>query len=257
MAIKIQLAVDMVCQSCVDDVSRVLAGVEGVDSFDVSLAEKQVVVEGAVRPSVVLAAIKDSGRAAVVRGAGSSSGGNIGAAVCIVEEGRALSDSKTRGLARFVQVSDSLCFVDITIGGIADGAYGVAIHECGDLSNVPASCGGHWNPDGVAHGDRSSGHRGDMGNVVVSGGQGDLAFETDRFKVWEVIGRSLVIGAGPDDLGAGGGAQSRDDGGSGPGILAGVIARSAGLFENDKRICACSGNTLWEEARLIGEGHRL
>ncbi|KAJ2629772.1 copper chaperone [Coemansia sp. RSA 1290] len=257
MSIKVQLAVDMTCQSCVDDVTQVLKGVNGVDKFDISLADKQVVVEGSARPSAVLDAIKGSGRAAVVRGAGSSSGGNIGAAVCIFEEGRALANSQTRGLARFVQVSEDICFVDITVSGISEGKHGVAIHERGDLSNVPDSCGKHWNPDKVDHGDTKHGHRGDLGNLVVKDGQADLTFETDRFKVWEIIGRSMVIGANADDLGKGTGAQSKLDGTSGPGILAGVIARSAGLFENDKQVCACSGNTLWTEARLVGEGHRL
>ncbi|KAJ2366015.1 copper chaperone [Coemansia sp. RSA 2610] len=257
MGIRVQLAVDMTCQSCVDDVTRVLQGVDGVDKFDISLTEKQVVVEGTARPSSVLSAIKDSGRAAVVRGTGSSSGGNIGAAVCIFEEGRALADSRTRGLARFVQVSDDICFVDITVSGISEGKHGVAIHENGDLSNVPASCGNHWNPDRADHGDSRQGHRGDLGNLEVKDGWGDLAFETSRFKVWEIIGRSMVIGANADDLGVGVGVQSKLDGGSGPGILAGVIARSAGAFENDKQVCACSGNTLWAEERLTGEGRRL
>ena len=35
----------------------------------------------------------------------------------------------------------------------------------------------------------------------------------------------------------------------GPGILAGVIARSAGTWSNDKSVCTCSGQTQWEEAR--------
>ncbi|KAJ1792626.1 copper chaperone [Coemansia sp. RSA 353] len=256
MDIKVQLSVDMTCQSCVDDVTQVLKGVNGVDKFDISLESKQVIVEGTARPSAVLNAIKESGRAAVVRGTGSGSG-NIGAAVCIFEEGRAMADSKTRGLARFVQVSKDICFVDITVSGIAEGAHGVAIHENGDLSSVPESCGKHWNPDQSEHGDLKQGHRGDLGNLVVKDGWGGLAFETERFKVWEIIGRSMVIGARQDDLGKGVSAQSKVDGGSGPGILAGVIARSAGLFENDKQVCACSGNTLWTEEHLVGQGRRL
>ena len=35
----------------------------------------------------------------------------------------------------------------------------------------------------------------------------------------------------------------------GPGILAGVIARSAGAWTNDKTVCTCSGKTQWEEAK--------
>ena len=30
-------------------------------------------------------------------------------------------------------------------------------------------------------------------------------------------------------------------------LACGIIARSAGLFENSKKICACDGLTLWDE----------
>lgn len=30
-------------------------------------------------------------------------------------------------------------------------------------------------------------------------------------------------------------------------LVCGIIARSAGLFQNPKQICACDGVTLWEE----------
>ncbi|KAJ1725238.1 copper chaperone [Coemansia erecta] len=257
MSIKVQLAVDMTCQSCVDDVTQVLTKVPGVDNVSITLADKQVVVTGSAGPSSIVNALKSSGRSAVVRGAGSTASGNIGAAVCIFEEGRALSNSATRGLARFVQVSEQTCFVDVSLSGIPDGLHGLAIHECGDLSSVPESCGAHWNPEGTEHGSREQGHRGDLGNIEVKDGWGEVAFETDRFKVWEIIGRSMVVGMGADDLGKGKEAGSRVDGGSGPGILAGVVARSAGLFENDKLVCACSGNTLWTEQRLVDQGRRL
>lgn len=29
--------------------------------------------------------------------------------------------------------------------------------------------------------------------------------------------------------------------------LVGVVARSAGVWENDKTVCSCSGKTVWEE----------
>ena len=31
-------------------------------------------------------------------------------------------------------------------------------------------------------------------------------------------------------------------------LAVGVIARSAGLFQNKKKICLCTGKTLWEES---------
>ncbi|KAG0339633.1 hypothetical protein BG000_001721 [Podila horticola] len=42
-----------------------------------------------------------------------------------------------------------------------------------------------------------------------------------------------------------------ENGGSGKGVICGIIARSAGVFENAKKVCDCSGTTLWEEARLM------
>ena len=48
------------------------------------------------------------------------------------------------------------------------------------------------------------------------------------------------------------------DGGCGPGVACGVIARSAGIGENYKKICACDGVTLWDERNkpLAGQGRR-
>lgn len=41
-------------------------------------------------------------------------------------------------------------------------------------------------------------------------------------------------------------------------IACGIIARSSGLFENNKKICACDGVTLWEErdVPLAGPGRQ-
>ena len=60
----------------------------------------------------------------------------------------------------------------------------------------------------------------------------------------------MVISHGKDDEGKGNNKQSKIDGNSGPGLIAGIIARSAGAFENMKKVCSCSGKTLWEEARI-------
>lgn len=35
--------------------------------------------------------------------------------------------------------------------------------------------------------------------------------------------------------------------------ICGVVSRSAGLFENTKKVCACSGLTLWEEEMDVVE----
>lgn len=53
--------------------------------------------------------------------------------------------------------------------------------------------------------------------------------EDPALKLPDVIGRSLVLNVG------------------GQRLICGVIARSAGLFQNPKTICACDGVTIWNE----------
>ncbi len=41
----------------------------------------------------------------------------------------------------------------------------------------------------------------------------------------------------------------------GIGEVVGVVARSAGVWENEKVVCGCSGKTVWEEREeMIGKG---
>lgn len=207
-------------------------------------------------PSQVSRALKDTGRTVIVRGQGVADGqGHSGAAVCIFDtygdDPSQQLPQGTQGLARFVQIDNDTCLIDLTVEGLSPGKHGVHIHECGDISRGWLSTGDHFNPTGVDHGDPDDGHVGDLGNIeVAENGWGDLVIESDRVKVWDIIGRSMVITKNEDDLGRGQQPTSRVDGGSGPGILCGIVARSAGAFENMKKVCACSGKTLWEEARL-------
>ena len=48
------------------------------------------------------------------------------------------------------------------------------------------------------------------------------------------------------------------DGNCGSGLACGIIARSAGLGENLKKICACDGVTIWDERNkpLAGPGRQ-
>ncbi|KAG1561409.1 hypothetical protein G6F49_001843 [Rhizopus delemar] len=210
---KTEFAVEMTCESCVKSVTKALENTAGVSSFDVDLAEKRVVVEGT---------------------------GNYGAAVCIFDcygaDPLANLPKGKAGLARFVQVDEETCLIDLTVEGLSPGKHGVHIHESGDISNGWKSTGEHFNPTNVPHGDLHHGHLGDLGNVEVDeNGWGDLIIESDRIKVWDVIGRSIVITEKEDDL-----LPSSTDGHSGDGLLCGIIARSAGAFENTKIVCASS-----------------
>ncbi|KAI9305410.1 superoxide dismutase [Cunninghamella echinulata] len=254
---KTEFAVEMTCQACVDDITSILKDYPGVQTYDVNLSEQRVSIEGTAPPSKLSKILKDSGRTVVVRGQGvaDSTQGHNGAAVCIFdtygEDPNQQLPQGTSGLARFVQIDPDTCLIDLTVQGLKPGLHGVHIHECGDVSKGWFSTGDHFNPTGVDHGDSENGHIGDLGNVLVDeNGWGDLVIESERIKVWDIIGRSMVITSHQDDLGKGGNDKSKWDGNSGSGLLCGIIARSAGAFENMKKVCACNGKTLWEEARV-------
>lgn len=70
-----QYAVTMECQDCVNSISNILKEIKGVNSFDVSLEDQSVLVEGTVAPSKITKALRESGRAAVLRGSGDSGDG--------------------------------------------------------------------------------------------------------------------------------------------------------------------------------------
>ncbi|KAG0014851.1 hypothetical protein BGZ80_010189 [Entomortierella chlamydospora] len=255
---KTEFAVEMTCESCVGDVINVLDGAEGIKKYDIDLKEQRVVVEGSAPPSVVSRLLKNTGKTVIVRGSGVAQGAHSGAAVCILDINQdnhtyttLPGSKKPYGLVRFLQVNQETCVVDVTVQNLTPGEHGIHVHELGDTSGGATTTGPHFNPTNVPHGGHETGHVGDLGNITVDEkGWGDLVLESKRIKVWDIIGRSVVVAEKSDDLGKGSTAASKEDGGSGKGIICGIIARSAGVFENAKKICDCSGATLWEEARL-------
>ena len=65
----------MECQDCVNSVSKVLSQVPGINDFKISLANQSVLVDGTVAPSKITKALRETGRAAILRGSGESGDG--------------------------------------------------------------------------------------------------------------------------------------------------------------------------------------
>ena len=165
--------------------------------------------------------------------------------------GGLIGDGKVEGVIRFLQVDTENCVIDGTIDGLnAYGEHALAIHECGDISGGCSSVGEHFNPRNMRHGsphDKER-HIGDLGNIVADElGRAEFKFSDSLLKVSDIIGRSIVVAEGKDDFGEGGHPLSPINGNCGKVLSCGIIARSAGLFQNSKRICACDGVTLWDE----------
>lgn len=244
-------AVPMTCEGCAKDVSGVLYKLPGVNRVDTNVKDQLVSIEGTAPPSVVVAAIEATGRDAVLRGSGASDA----SAVSILETyhqppsevangggatGAWFNERMVRGLARMVQVSPTSTLVDLTLRGVAPGTYRASVREYGNLRDGASSTGPIWSGGQQTSG--TSGHaRGALGTVEVGPDGRGSAFISLPFQVWEVTGHALVVTQQDEE----GGAALKNDADT----VAGVIARSAGVWDNDKVVCSCTGKTLWEERK--------
>ncbi|KAF1380744.1 hypothetical protein PFLUV_G00167150 [Perca fluviatilis] len=241
---KLEFAVQMTCERCAVKVRAALEGKPGVTSVSIDVGKEEVLVESALTSAEVQALIESTGRRAVLKGIGGLEQ-DLGSAVAMLA-----GVGKIQGVVRFLQLSEERCLIDGTIDGLEPGPHGLHVHTLGDLTLGCISCGEHYNPFGRQHGGPgdSERHVGDLGNIVAGpDGRASFRQEDRQLKVWDVIGRSLVVDAAEDDLGRGNHPLSKQTGNSGERLACGIIARSAGLFQNPKQICACDGVTLWEE----------
>ena len=123
-----------------------------------------------------------------------------------------------------------------TVEGLEPGEHGFHIHEFGDLSNGCDSAGGHYNPDGVDHGDLESGHVGDLGNITADeNGVAQFNLIAERIELHgdrSVVGRAIVVHKDKDDLGKGGDDESLKTGNAGERAGCGVI-RLKNMNENN------------------------
>lgn len=132
-----------------------------------------------------------------------------------------------------------MTLVDLTINGLAPGKYWATVREAGDISQGAASTGGVWEAvkAKVLGQETPKEPRGIFGSVDVDEkGKGNV-FLDRPVAVWEMIGRSMVVSSKKD------GPFRREDSNT----LVGVIARSAGVWDNDKMVCSCSGKNVWQE----------
>lgn len=131
--------------------------------------------------------------------------------------------SSVHGTVEFIREEADIR-VKVNIGGLSEGKHGFHIHQYGDCSAADGtSAGGHFNPEGKAHGAPTDAERhvGDLGNVVADS-MGIASYEfTDTMISFEgahsIIGRSIVVHAGEDDL------TSQPTGNAGGRVACGVI----------------------------------
>jgi copper chaperone for superoxide dismutase len=230
-------AVPLHCDACVKDVSGALNKLGGITKIEARVHDQLIFVEGTAAPSSIVSAIESTGRDAILRGSGKSNS----AGVCILETHSTVVSDQVRGLARMVQVADNVTLVDLTLKGVSAGTYHASVHERGDISQGAVSTGGIWEAvkNLADFSKQDPAPRGILGTIQVGKDGRGSTFLDRAVSVWEIIGRSIVVSKRLE------GPFSKDD----PDTLVGVIARSAGVWDNQKTVCSCSGKTVWEERK--------
>jgi Cu-Zn family superoxide dismutase len=112
----------------------------------------------------------------------------------------------------------------------------IHVHTQGDISDECKKCGTHFNPTFQFHGDISGErHLGDLGNILVDmNGQSNFIIYVTTFPLpndlllSKMLGRSIVLHSGPDDLGEGNNLESSKSGNSGKRVACGILG---GIYE--------------------------
>lgn len=219
-------AVPMECKSCVDSVSSALNKMQGVSHYDIDLSTQLVAITGCIAPSTIVKAMQSIGKDAIIRGSGAN---DQSAAVAILETATFTESTKNvKGLARMVAVGPNKLIIDLTISGISQpGIYYPSIRSTGNITFQGLLRSKPFKQlDPISVSSNSDGVQ-----------QGQAFLKVDGLSIPEIIGRGFAVSKEKTCF--------KDDDRS----LVGVIARSAGVWLNDKEVCSCTGKNIWQERK--------
>ncbi|KAM0896381.1 hypothetical protein ACQ4PT_023253 [Festuca glaucescens] len=220
-----EFMVDMKCEGCVTAVKNRLQTLEGIKNIEVDLSNQVVRVLGSLPVKTMLDALHQTGRDARLIGQGNPDDFLVSAAVA------EFKGPVIFGVVRLAQVNMELTRVEATFSGLSPGKHGWSINEFGDLTNGAESTGKVYNPPDYL----SYKPLGDLGTLEAGeNGEAQFSGSKEKLRVVDLIGRSVALYA----------TEDRSD----SGIAAAVVARSAGIGENYKKLCTCDGVTIWESS---------
>lgn len=219
-----EFMVDMKCEGCVNAVKNKLQNVEGVKNIEVDLSNQVVRILGNPPVKTLTEALEQTGRKARLIGQGGPEDFLISAAVA------EFKGPDVFGVVRLAQVSMELARIEANFSGLSPGKHGWSINEYGDLTLGAASTGKIFTPTAEATADQPLG---DLGTLDADEkGEAFFSGVKEKLRVADLIGRSVAL------------YESEDK--SDAGFAAAVIARSASVGENYKKLCTCDGTTIWE-----------
>ncbi|XP_047945360.1 copper chaperone for superoxide dismutase, chloroplastic/cytosolic-like [Salvia hispanica] len=217
-----EFMVDMTCEGCVNSVKNKLETVDGVKKVDVDLTNQVVRVLGNSPVKILAEALEQTGRKARLIGQGLPDDFLVSAAVA------EFKGPSIFGVVRIAQVNMELARIEANFSGLPPGKHGWSINQFGDLTKGAASTGKIFNPS-----KDEKEPLGDLGTLEVDEkGEAFYSGAKEKLRVADIIGRAIAVY----------GSEDKSD----EGIAAAVVARSAGVGENYKKLCTCDGTTIWE-----------
>ncbi|KAF2438425.1 copper/zinc binding superoxide dismutase [Karstenula rhodostoma CBS 690.94] len=158
-----------------------------------------------------------------------------GGLICVCTVAVLRGDSNVKGTVTFEQENESSpTSVSWDISGHdANAERGMHVHAFGDNTNGCTSAGPHFNPHGKEHGAPSDDNRhvGDLGNFKTDAQGNAQGSVTDKLIKLigqdSVIGRTIVVHGGTDDLGKSDHPESKKTGNAGTRPACGVIGISS------------------------------
>lgn len=246
---KLEFEIEKFEPNSIENLCKSLESKTGIFSTSINVGTNRLYVETTLPSATVLSLIENEFKSqALLRGMGSmtnemSQKYGTTAAVSIISNFDSRSKS-IRGVIRFVQINEDSCAIDGTVDGLSTGKHALGICEYGDLTQGCESTGPFYNQLNNDESPNLRKYAGDLGNISSdSNERASFRLIDNYIKVWDIIGRSVCIfekeNSGAVDFGRK--------------VACGLVARSAGLFENFKKICTCSGQTLWEEKESLSK----
>lgn len=133
-----------------------------------------------------------------------------------------LEYGQLRGTARFYQFRHGV-IIEVEVTGLPrseTGFYGFHIHSGGSCQGEGFSeSGAHFDPGQVPH----PLHAGDLPPLLGDQGYAYMKVLTQRFRVKDVIGKTIVIHSEPDDF------RTQPSGNAGRKIACGLIEKAGGI----------------------------
>ena len=244
----LEYMVEMRCGKCATKVENAVNALGGTKSVEASLGTNTVRVVTSDRTETVSEAIEACGYKVRLIGQGDVDAFGEALASALGTDLRTLRQSlaavaefkgekynhgDVKGTVRFVQVNEEVILAEAALDGLTPGKHAICVHESGDLTRGIESVGRVY---ACEEDDDKVGAPSGLIAVVEADENGTVKMPSTilsgNLKTWDVIGRSVGVHATE--------TPSVDGG------IAAVLARSAGVGENHKKLCQCDGTVIWE-----------